>query len=167
MSEGIDGTVNRHYLGFNSKGVRQMASKFTKGDRVAVLRSWNNKGTVTIRRAIVEAFGPKICRLRDPLTGEMFKAAYSTRPNNSGMVLETMAIFNGCIVIADCCSAELELTAIYHGEKIIEGNIAYYEDILERRTDASSGYITAITKDRDELRSCKAAVRWHHDREAA
>lgn len=141
-----------------------MAKKFKKGDKVAVLSSWNNKGTVTIRRAIIEAFGPKICRCRDAVTGEMFRAAISTRPNNSGLVLEVMRDFNGLIIIPDTSSVELEMTAEYHGEKIREGNINRLQTILDNYTGTTPGYVDAIKRDIDILKASKPVARWHGDK---
>jgi hypothetical protein len=92
-------------------------SKFSKGDKVALLSSWDNKGAVRIRRAVVHSCGKQVMRLQDE-AGKMFKVAF--RPEHNVMVK-----FNGIRVIADADNAALESEALADGARVIALNIAY------------------------------------------
>lgn len=85
-------------------------TKFRKGDKVAVLSSWDNKGTVMIRRGIVHSAGNKVMRLQDD-DGKTFKCAF--RPENN-----TMDKFNGLRVIVDADDATLQAEAMADGERV-------------------------------------------------
>lgn len=93
--------------------------KFNKSDAVAVIGSWDDKGTMSVRRATVDACGPKVTRLRYP-NGEMFKAAYgSARDNDSRFA-----------IIADADDAAIEGFALNMAERFVASQ---HEHFAERR----------------------------------
>lgn len=89
---------------------------FRKGDNVAVLSSWNNKGAVRIRRAVVHSAGSKVMRLQYA-NGEMFKCAFQPEHN-------VMGAFNGLRIVADADDATLEAEALADGARVNALNVA-------------------------------------------
>jgi hypothetical protein len=77
-----------------------MANTFKKNDKVAVISTWNNKGTFSIRRATVTAWGKQVIRLMDE-KGTMFKVAFHPDYINN---LEIA-------IVADSCNDDLVVIA--------------------------------------------------------
>lgn len=113
-------------------------AKFRKGDKVAMLASWDNKGTVSIRRGIVHSAGSQLMRLQDE-AGVMFKAAY--RPEHN-----VMGAFNGIRIIADADKASLEAEALLDGARVVELVKAECEAKLGNPVFSQSGVQRCLTE---------------------
>lgn len=119
-----------------------MAKKYRKGDAVAVLTSWDDKGTVQIRRATVHSCGRKVMRLIDARTGELFGTEY--RPENP----EIHA--HGSHVISDAADANLEQIALADGAAVV----AQERDRMVRQiaqNAANAHYVFAMRRHLNEL----------------
>lgn len=114
-------------------------TNFKKNDTVAVIHSWDDKGTVSIRRAIVQAWGDKVIRLMDLETREMFK--YATA---AAMVNRT-----GHKIVANDSNATLEAIALKVGAEMIEYQKAHYARCLAG--NHGEGYNNAIRRDIAQL----------------
>lgn len=126
-------------------------TKFAKGAKVAFLSSWDNKGTITIRRATVHSCGKKVMRLQDE-QAVMFGAAFQPEHN-------AMTAFNGIHVIADADDATLIAAALADGARVIELVTANANDRIARGDDFNikigNRYIAELHE---------PLVRWHGER---
>lgn len=127
-------------------------AKFTKGDAVAMLASWDNKGTVRIRRGVVHSAGKQLMRIQDATTGEMFKAAY--RPEHN-----VMRQFNGIRIIADSDNATLEAEALADGARV---NDMWVEE-GKRRIALGDGFNVRVGNEYITERH-EPRVLWHSQR---
>jgi len=115
---------------------------FSKGDRVALITSWDNKGAMRIRRGVVHSSGAKLMRIQYE-NGEMFKTAF--RPENN-----KVSYFNSLRIIADASDAELIAEATKDGAEIIRLNVEHLNRCLDHyRPTAGEAYINSITAHRD------------------
>lgn len=126
---------------------------FKKNDKVAVLSSWNNKGTVRIRRGTVHSCGRKVMRI-EYASGAMAKVAFNPESN-------VMGAFNGVHIVADASDAELTAIALADGASVIEQNIARIDRTVAHyraKGSTSDGYFASMAKDRAALEEAVPAV---------
>lgn len=109
-------------------------TNFKKNDAVAVIADWDRKGTVTIRRATVQAWGNKIARLIDAETGEMFKSAQDVANCNGPSYM----------IVADNTDAALEIVAMRNAETILEIEQRHFAHCLT--IGAGEGYDNSIRR---------------------
>jgi hypothetical protein len=114
-------------------------ANFKKNDAVAVIGSWDDKGTVRIRRGIVHSAGAKIIRLQYE-DGEMFKTAFNASRGNT----------NRFAIIADATDEELEAFALEMASRFLVDQRAHFEDRKVRYAD-SAGFVAAMVKNESEL----------------
>lgn len=120
-------------------------TKFKKGDHVAEVRTWDRKGTAFVRRAVVHSCGPKVLRLQDAATGEMFKVA-----------LQPGADY----VVADAPDAEL----LAYARMIAARFVVEERERLERCIDRNAhdaGYVRLMHRHLAELHEPR--VLWYAD----
>lgn len=121
--------------------------KFKKNDKVAIIGSWDGKGTVSIRRVVVHSWGAKIAKFADTITGEMVKyQVWVDRPTY------------GSRIVADASDAELFAIALELAEVVLADRRAHYANCLSR--GHGEGYNRAIQKDLDALHEPRAE--FHH-----
>lgn len=127
------------------------ATAFKKGQLVTVIGSWDNKGTVYYRHAVVYSCGKKQMILTDAVTGEEFGGIFRNPKVGS---LDTVTSHNWNGVFLRMTDAEAEAACLIAGERVLIKMREHYANCISRES-GSVHYVRAIQKDLDELDVCK------------
>lgn len=130
-----------------------MAKAFTKGQKVTYIASWDNRGTVYFRHAIVHSCGTKQMVLTDEATGaEMGRHFAPIR----GAELSDVTGFNWSATFPRMAHEEARAFCLAVGAKIVERQRAHFAERRERFANAGQGYFDSIAKDESLLHEPRA-----------
>jgi hypothetical protein len=124
-----------------------------KGDKVYRLHSWDNKGTVSIERCIVESAGKKQIHLRSISTGNCLKHREYTAQINR--------YYYGTYLVGDVSPAVVQSDALKLAEMVIAEKIAQAQVSIRRNMDCGvpeTAYLAHLRKEIDEIHEPR--VKW-------
>lgn len=123
-----------------------MSKTFTKGEQVTLISSWDNKGTVTFRDAVVYSCGKKQMVLTDAVSGEEIGRHFVPERGS----LDTVSAFNWQGVWPRLDRAQAEALCLEAGAKIVAAVREGLQQRRERWPD-DAGYLAALAKTETEL----------------
>lgn len=129
-----------------------MSKAFKKGQLVTYVASWDNKGTVTFRDAIVHSCGAKQMVLTDAATGKEMGRHFAPVLGS----LDNVSAFNWGGTFPRMTEEEATAVCLKVGELVVK---AEREHIAARRiqyASASAGYHAALDKGEAELHEPRA-----------
>lgn len=132
-----------------------MSKAFNKGDQVTLIGSWDNKGTVFYRNAVVHSCGKKQMVLTCATTGEELGRHY--RPERGA--LEKVTGFNWVGVWPRLSREEAEALCLEVGALVVKANREHLAERRIRFADAEPGYFAALDKSEAELHEPRALDR--------
>jgi hypothetical protein len=134
-----------------------MATKaFQKGELATLFGSWDNKGTVYFRQAVVYSCGSKRMILTDEATGEEIGREFAPVRAES---LENVTAHNWQATFPRMTDAEAESFAIAAGAKVVEAMRVFCEGRKVQFADAGDRYIEAMNESIAELHEPRAMRR--------
>ena len=125
----------------------RMSKAFNKGDQVTLIGSWDNKGTVFYRDAVVHSCGKKQMVLTCAATGEELGRHYAPVCGD----LAKVTSFNWIGVWPRLSREEAETLCLEAGALVVKAEREHLADRRERFADASPGYFAALDKAEAEL----------------
>ena len=126
-----------------------MSKAFTKGQKVTHLASWDSKGTVTYRDAIVHSCGTKQMVLTDEATGQEMGRRFSPEMGS----LERVNLYLGA-TFPRMTEEEAIAASLKFGGLVVEYQRKHYAACLSSSTNAR--YKAAIEAEASELHEPRA-----------
>lgn len=122
-----------------------MDKAFTKGERVTLIQSWDNKGTAAYRHAVVYSCGKARMVLTSEATGEEIGRNFTPARGN----MESVAAFNWYGVFTRMTDEDAAALCLDVGARVVEAARAQYRACVARNN--SPEYRAAMDKNEAEL----------------
>lgn len=131
-----------------------MATAFKKGQLVTVLKSYDDKGTVTYQHAIVRSCGVKRMMLTDEATGNDLGDAFFNPKVGS---LDSVTGYNWYGVFPRMADIDAEAACLVVANKVVALRKARYLELISERGDAEyyNKYIAELHEPRAHRRYTK------------